>query len=81
VAASPKASGDSRLDERQRNKDLQRLERQMQRLDKKERQLHEELAASATDATEVIRLDAALREVIAEKITTEESWLELATDD
>ncbi|MCW2548338.1 MAG: transporter related, partial [Mycobacterium sp.] len=80
-AASPKAGGDTRLDERQRNKDLQRLERQMQRLDKKERQLHEELAASATDAAEVMRLDAALREVIAEKITTEESWLELATDD
>jgi ATP-binding cassette subfamily F protein uup len=79
--ASPKRAGDTRLDERQRGKDLQRLEKLMQRLDKKERQLHEELAAAATDATEVMRLDAALRDVMAEKITTEESWLELATDD
>jgi ATP-binding cassette subfamily F protein uup len=78
--ASAKGAGDTRVDERQRGKDLQRLEKLMQRLDKKERQLHEELAAAATDATEVMRLDAALRDVIAEKITTEESWLELATD-
>jgi ATP-binding cassette subfamily F protein uup len=80
-ATPKKGGGDSRLDERQRAKDLSRLEKLMQRLDKKERQLHEELAASATDASEVQRLDAELRGVIAEKITTEESWLALATDD
>jgi ATP-binding cassette subfamily F protein uup len=72
---------DSRTDERQRNKDLSRLEKLMQRLDKRERELHEKLAASATDAEVVLKLDGELREVIAEKITTEEAWLELATDD
>ncbi len=75
-----KRSGDSRAEERQRNKELQRLERLMERLERRERELHEQLAASATDAAEVLRLDAALREVLADKATAEDSWLALATD-
>ena len=59
-----------------------RLERLMERLDKRERELHEQLAAAATDADEVMRLDAELRTVlIAEKSEAEEGWLVLATDD
>jgi ATP-binding cassette subfamily F protein uup len=56
-------------------------ERLMQRLDRREAVLHAELAENATDADAVLRLDAELREVLAEKATAEDSWLLLATDD
>jgi ATP-binding cassette subfamily F protein uup len=80
-ANGSKRAGDSRAQERQRGKELQRLERLIERLDRRERELHEQLAAAATDATVVQRLDGSLREVLAEKVAAEESWLTLATDD
>ena len=76
-----KRAGDSRAEERQRNKELQRLERVMERLERRERELHGQLAEAATDSEAVLRLDAALRELIAEKAAAEDSWLSLATDD
>ncbi len=86
VAAAPpsvpaKRTGDTRAAERQRNKELLRLERLLQRLDRRERQLHDQLAASATDAQEVQRLDADLRAVLGEKAEAEEGWLLLATSE
>jgi ATP-binding cassette subfamily F protein uup len=86
VTAAPpsvpaKRSGDTRTAERQRNKELLRLERLLQRLDRRERQLHEQLAAAATDASEVQRLDADLRSVMGEKAEAEEGWLLLATSE
>ena len=62
-----KRAGDTRAAERQRDKELLRLERLLERLDRRERELHEQLAAAATDAAEVMRLDAALRAVLSEK--------------
>ncbi len=79
-AASSKRSGDTRSEERQRGKDLQRLERLIERLDKREKQLHLQLAESATDAAAVLKLDAELRALISEKAEAEDSWLSLATD-
>jgi ATP-binding cassette subfamily F protein uup len=73
-------TGDTRAQERQRSKELQRLERLMQRLDRREAELHSELAEYATDADAVLRLDAELRELLAEKAAAEDSWLLLATD-
>ncbi len=86
-AAAPPASGpakragDTRTAERQRGKELLRLERLLARLDRRERELHEQLAAAATDAAEVLRLDAALRAVLGEKAEAEEGWLLLATSE
>ena len=79
-APSSKRSGDSRSEERQRGKDLQRIERLIERLDKREKQLHAQLAESATDAAAVLKLDSELRALIAEKAEAEDSWLSLATD-
>ncbi|HLT11188.1 MAG TPA: ATP-binding cassette domain-containing protein [Micromonosporaceae bacterium] len=59
-------------------KDLARLERQIARLQQREAQLHEELAAHATDHEKVVDLDAQLREVTAERERLEEEWLSLA---
>ena len=77
AAATPKSGSD----DRRRGKDLQRLERLIQRLDKREAQLHGELAAQSTDSQAVLKLDTELRGVIAEKATAEDEWLALATDD
>jgi ATPase subunit of ABC transporter with duplicated ATPase domains len=81
AAAPAKRAGDSRTAERQRNKELLRLERLLERLDRRERLLHEQLAAAATNASEVQRLDADLRAVIGEKTEAEEGWLLLATSE
>ncbi len=74
-----KRTGDTRAAERQRGKELLRLERLLERLERRERALHEQLVAAATDADEVMRLDAALRTVLGEKSEAEEGWLLLAT--
>ncbi|MDX6217780.1 MAG: transport system ATP-binding/permease protein [Frankiales bacterium] len=67
-------SGDSR----QARKDLQKLERQLVTLDKREAELHAQLADQAADHEAVIRLDRELHEVRAEKESVEQSWLELS---
>jgi ATP-binding cassette subfamily F protein uup len=64
-------------DVRAARKELARLERQVVKLDAREAQLHERLAAHATDFEKVAALDAELREVRAERDTAEERWLEL----
>jgi ATPase subunit of ABC transporter with duplicated ATPase domains len=81
AAPQRKQTGDTRTQDRQRSKELQRLERLMQRLDRREAELHSELAASATDADAVLRLDTELRELVSQKAAAEDSWLLLATDD
>jgi ATP-binding cassette subfamily F protein uup len=72
--AAKAKSGDSR----QARKDLQKLERQLVTLDKRESELHAQLAAQAADHEAVIRLDRELHEVRAEKESVEQSWLELS---
>jgi len=72
--------GDSREHDRQRTKELGRLERAMQRLDRRRSDLHERMAEAASDHEAVARLDAELREVLAETQTAEEAWLDLAEE-
>jgi len=74
--SSPAA--DTRADERRRAKELTRLERALERLDRRRGELHARMAEVATDHEAVARLDAELREVSAETATTEQAWLELA---
>ncbi|MBO0828437.1 MAG: ABC-F family ATP-binding cassette domain-containing protein [Streptosporangiales bacterium] len=64
--------------ERQAKKELARLERQLERLQSRESELHEQLAAHATDHERLAELDRTLRDVRAERDRTEERWLELA---
>jgi ATP-binding cassette subfamily F protein uup len=40
--------------------------------------LHASLAEAATDASRLLQLDAELREVVAEKSSVEERWLDIA---
>jgi ATP-binding cassette subfamily F protein uup len=80
VAAAPVTKRAVAVDSRAAKKELARLERQLSRLDKREAELHALMAEHATDYERVAGYDAELRSVLAEKSSTEESWLELSTE-
>ncbi|MGH3374303.1 MAG: ABC-F family ATP-binding cassette domain-containing protein [Actinoallomurus sp.] len=64
----------------QAKKDLDRLERRIERLGERETELHDLMAEHATDHEKLLTLDAELRAVRTEREETEEQWLELAED-
>ena len=68
----------SAAEERTARKELQRLERQLDRLTAREAELAAELAANATDYEKLTRLGADLRAAQAEKSDLEERWLTVA---
>jgi ABC transport system ATP-binding/permease protein len=76
---SQSGSGAAR-DRRNAAKELQRLERQIDRLGRREKELTEELAARASDYQALFELGAQLREVQAEKTSLEENWLRVAEE-
>jgi ATP-binding cassette subfamily F protein uup len=69
-------SGDTRA----ARKELTRLERLVEKLERDEARLHAALAEQATDYAAVGRLDAELRDVAARKAAAEEEWLLLSDD-
>ncbi len=80
TADSPVPSRRPVGDSRAAKKELTRLERQIGRLQDREAELHQELAAHATDYEKVAVLDAQLREVRAERENAEDAWLVLADE-
>ncbi|MFD7729240.1 ABC-F family ATP-binding cassette domain-containing protein [Kitasatospora phosalacinea] len=72
------ASGLSAGDLRAAKKEMQKLERQIAKLDEQESKLHTQLAEHAADFSKVAELDAQLRKVREDKEELEMSWLELA---
>ncbi|WP_316526609.1 ABC-F family ATP-binding cassette domain-containing protein [Kitasatospora brasiliensis] len=84
AASSPVSSADTPTaglsggDLRAAKKEMQKLERQIAKLDEKESKLHAQLAEHAADFSKVAELDAQLRTVRDEKEELEMSWLELA---
>ena len=76
----PRSGAGVARDRRLAKKELQRLERQLDRLGIREKELTEELAAQASDYTALIELGGQLREVQAEKARLEEEWLAVAED-
>jgi ABC transport system ATP-binding/permease protein len=66
--------------ERTARKELQRLERQIEKLTAREGELQVRLAANATDYEKLTALGAELRQAQAEKTQLEERWLEVAAE-
>ena len=66
--------------ERTARKELQRLERQIERLSGQEAQLGEQMAQYASDYEKLTEMGAELRSVEAEKAALEERWLTVAAD-
>ncbi|MHC5263083.1 ABC-F family ATP-binding cassette domain-containing protein [Streptomyces sp. UC4497] len=78
-AAAEKA-GPSAADTRAAKKELQKIERQMDKISEKETKLHTQIADNATDFGKVAKLDAELRDLVAQREELEMRWLELAED-
>jgi len=74
----PRSGAGVARDRRFAKKELQRLERQIDRLGVREKELTEELAARASDYEALIELGGQLREVQAERARLEEEWLAVA---
>jgi ABC transport system ATP-binding/permease protein len=70
----------SAAEERTARKELQRLERQLERLSAREAELAAELAANATDYEKLTTLGAELKTAQAEKADLEERWLTIAAE-
>ena len=64
---------------RQARKDLQRLDRELERLSVREQELHAAMAASATDHEQLAALTLELDALVAERDRAESSWLETAS--
>jgi ATP-binding cassette subfamily F protein uup len=79
-SAPPAARREKAGDTRAVRKELTRLERLVERLERDEARLHTALAESATDYEAVGRLDAELRDVQARKAAAEEEWLLLSEE-
>jgi ATP-binding cassette subfamily F protein uup len=79
VAAPTPSAKSAAAQNRETQKSLTRLERQIDRLRDREEVLHADLAANSTDFETVTRLHEELRVVEAERASLEEQWLELAT--
>jgi ABC transport system ATP-binding/permease protein len=80
VTAAPRPPRSSAAEERTARKELQRLERQLDRLLARETELTELLAANATDYEKLTSLGAELRTVQAEKSDLEDRWLTIAAE-
>jgi ABC transport system ATP-binding/permease protein len=78
VRPAPAAPRSSAAEERTARKELQRLERQLDRLAVRETELTEALAANATDYEKLTSLGAELRAVQKEKSDLEDRWLTIA---
>jgi len=78
--AGQAGAGQSAARLREAKKELTRLDRHLTRLSGREAELHEALAAAASDYPRLLELGAELRTVQAEKASLEDRWLELAEE-
>ncbi|WP_299540423.1 ABC-F family ATP-binding cassette domain-containing protein [uncultured Streptomyces sp.] len=79
AAAAPAPAANAQAT-RAAKKELQKVERQLDKLSTRETSLHKQIADNATDFAKVATLDAELRELVTERDELEMRWLELAED-
>jgi len=77
-AGTAESGPPSARDQRASQKEMARIERQLDKISAREAQLHEQMAQSATDYEAIGKLDAELRDLAAERERLEEQWLALA---
>ncbi|HTD80234.1 MAG TPA: ABC transporter ATP-binding protein, partial [Chloroflexota bacterium] len=73
---STKRTGDSRV----ARKELERIERRLDRIAREEQTLHQRMAEVATEHEQVLALDEQVRALATERAELEEQWLLLAED-
>jgi ATP-binding cassette subfamily F protein uup len=79
-AAGPAGPAKPAALSRAAQKELQRIERRLERIGEREAELHARMAEHATDFEKVAGLDAELRELAGERDELETRWLELADE-
>ncbi|MEU1821804.1 ABC-F family ATP-binding cassette domain-containing protein [Streptomyces abikoensis] len=80
LAAPAAVKAKPAADARAAKKELQKIERRLDRISEQEGKLHARIAEQATDFEAVAKLDAELRELADERDELEMRWLELAED-
>jgi ABC transport system ATP-binding/permease protein len=75
--SAPQSAPAQAAQARATKKELARLERQIANLEQREAELLDQLAVHATDFEKVSALDVKLRELKAQRLAHEQSWLEL----
>jgi ATP-binding cassette subfamily F protein uup len=80
ASASVPARAKTSVDARAAKKELQKIERRLDRIAQQETKLHTEIADNATDFARVGKLDAELRALSDERDDLEMRWLEMADD-
>ena len=78
AATAPRTEMAAGAVQRAARKEIQRLERQLDRQAERERKLNEQMSASATDHARLSRLHAELQVSLAEREQLEAAWLETA---
>lgn len=79
-ASAPAAASKPAAVSRAAQKELQRIERQLDKVSEKQAKVHAEMAENATDFALVAELDSKLRELATQQEELESRWLELADD-
>ncbi len=78
-AAEPVETTSDAKKQRQDRKEVDRLERQIEKLSAREADLEKQMVESATDPESLVPLDAEHREVVAKREQAEDAWLALTT--
>ena len=65
--------------QRQDRKEVDRLERQIEKLSAREAELEKQMVEAATDPESLVPLDAEHRDVVARREQAEDAWLALTT--
>jgi ATP-binding cassette subfamily F protein uup len=77
-ATADRQTAASARDQRAAQKEMSRIERQLDKISGRESEVHDLMAQSATDYEAIGKLDAELRDLAAERERLEEQWLALA---
>jgi ATPase subunit of ABC transporter with duplicated ATPase domains len=78
-AAAPVETTSDAKKQRQDRKEVDRLERQIEKLSAREAELEKQMVEAATDPESLVPLDAEHREVVARREEAEDAWLALTT--
>ncbi|KIF74831.1 glycerophosphodiester phosphodiesterase [Streptomyces sp. 150FB] len=80
AAAASSGAPASAKDGRAAKKELQKIERQLDKSSTRETSLHQQIAENATDFEKVAKLDTELRQLVSDREELEMRWMELAED-
>ena len=78
ATGQPAPPASSARDQRVAQKEMARIERRLDKISAREREVHDRMAQVATNYEEIGRLDAELRDLATERERLEEQWLDLA---